>query len=79
MLLMLGYSANVAAVMAEQFPSEVRVTGISLPFAISVAAFGGTAPYIHRHRDDAARPGRFRLDDIADAAVVGTLIYASMR
>ena len=43
---LLGYSANCAAIMAEQFPTEVRVVGISLPYAVAVALFGGTAPYI---------------------------------
>ncbi|MGV9360189.1 MFS transporter [Amycolatopsis sp. NPDC003731] len=46
LVLLLGYSANVAAVMAEQFPPEVRATGIGLPYALSVAVFGGTVPYL---------------------------------
>ncbi|MGQ4411314.1 MFS transporter, partial [[Kitasatospora] papulosa] len=46
MLLILGYSANCAVVMAEQFPPEVRATGIALPYALAVAVFGGTAPYV---------------------------------
>jgi len=46
MLLLVGYSANCAAVMAEQFPTEVRTVGIALPYALATALFGGTAPYI---------------------------------
>ncbi|WP_030742908.1 MFS transporter [Streptomyces sp. NRRL F-5135] len=46
MLLVLGYSANCAVIMAEQFPPEVRATGIALPYALAVALFGGTAPYL---------------------------------
>lgn len=46
LVLLLGYSANVAAIMAEQFPPEVRATGIGLPYALSVAVFGGTVPYL---------------------------------
>ena len=46
MLLVLGYSANCAVIMAEQFPPEVRATGIALPYALAVAVFGGTAPYL---------------------------------
>ena len=45
-VLLVGYSANCAAVMAEQFPTEVRTVGIAVPYAIAVAIFGGTAPYI---------------------------------
>ena len=45
-VLLVGYSANCAAVMAEQFPTEVRTVGIALPYALATALFGGTAPYI---------------------------------
>jgi len=38
--------SNLAAFMAEQFPASVRTTGIGLPYAVTVAIFGGTAPYI---------------------------------
>lgn len=38
--------SNLAAFMAEQFPAKVRTTGIGLPYAVTVAIFGGTAPYI---------------------------------
>lgn len=45
-ILLVGYSANCAAIMAEQFPTEVRTVGIALPYALATALFGGTAPYI---------------------------------
>ncbi|MGH7620571.1 MAG: MFS transporter [Gemmatimonadaceae bacterium] len=45
-ILLVGYSANCAAIMAEQFPTEVRTVGIALPYALATAVFGGTAPYI---------------------------------
>jgi MFS transporter, MHS family, alpha-ketoglutarate permease len=44
--LLVGYSANCAAIMAEQFPTRVRAVGIAFPYALAVAVFGGTAPYI---------------------------------
>lgn len=40
------YAGSLAAVMAEQFPPEVRTAGISLPYGIAVALFGGTTPYL---------------------------------
>ncbi len=40
------YAGSLAAMMAEQFPPEVRTAGISLPYGIAVAVFGGTTPYI---------------------------------
>jgi MHS family alpha-ketoglutarate permease-like MFS transporter len=45
MIIMCGFGAASAVTMAEQFPAEVRVTGIALPYALSVTLFGGTAPY----------------------------------
>ena len=35
-----------ATTLAEIFPTEVRATGIGIPYAISVAVFGGTTPLI---------------------------------
>jgi MHS family alpha-ketoglutarate permease-like MFS transporter len=32
--------------MAEQFPTSVRTVGVGLPYALGVALFGGTAPYV---------------------------------
>jgi MHS family alpha-ketoglutarate permease-like MFS transporter len=33
-------------VKAELFPAEVRALGVGLPYALTVAIFGGTAEYI---------------------------------
>ncbi|HHT12824.1 MAG TPA: MFS transporter [Propionibacterium sp.] len=41
-----AYAGSLAAVMAEQFPPEVRTAGISLPYGIAVAVFGGLAPVL---------------------------------
>ncbi|MHC6225360.1 MFS transporter [Pseudomonas sp. X10] len=46
MVILTGFGAASAVTMAEQFPTEVRVTGIALPYALSVTLFGGTSPYI---------------------------------
>ncbi|MEV1296020.1 MFS transporter [Pseudonocardia sp. NPDC049635] len=34
------------ALLSEQFPTRTRVTGVSLAYALSVALFGGTAPFV---------------------------------
>ncbi|MEV4568703.1 MFS transporter [Nonomuraea sp. NPDC049419] len=76
-VLLVGYSANCAAVMAEQFPAEVRTTGIGLPYALSVGVFGGTAPYVttwlssNGHRD-------LVWIYVAGAALIGVIVYATM-
>jgi MHS family alpha-ketoglutarate permease-like MFS transporter len=72
-----GYSANCAVVMAEQFPAEVRSTGIGLPYAIAVAIFGGTAPYITTWMSTNGLRGWVWLY-VAVAALVGVAVYATM-
>jgi len=41
-----GYTAINAVVKAELFPVEVRALGVGLPYALTVAIFGGTAEYV---------------------------------
>ena len=41
-----GYSAVNAVVKAELFPASVRGLGVSLPYAVANAIFGGTAEYV---------------------------------
>lgn len=77
MTLLAGYASLIATVMAEQFPAEVRTTGIAFPYAISVAVFGGTAPYIttwlasEGHRD-------WVWLYVAGAALIGLVVYIFM-
>ncbi|TAL04615.1 MAG: MFS transporter [Rhodospirillaceae bacterium] len=41
-----GYTSINAAVKAELFPTEIRALGVALPYALTVAIFGGTAEYV---------------------------------
>lgn len=41
-----GYTAINAVVKAELFPVEIRALGVALPYALTVAIFGGTAEYV---------------------------------
>ncbi|OMH35018.1 MFS transporter [Tersicoccus sp. Bi-70] len=76
-VLLLGYSANCAVIMAEQFPAEVRATGIGLPYALAVAIFGGTAPYITTWMSSSGFGGWIWLYCVA-AAVIGLIVYLTM-
>jgi MHS family alpha-ketoglutarate permease-like MFS transporter len=40
------YSSISAVVKAELFPTQVRTLGVSLPYAVANAMFGGTAEYV---------------------------------
>lgn len=46
LVLFAGYGAVAPVAMAELFPTAVRTAGIGLPYALTVAVFGGTAPYL---------------------------------
>ena len=46
LLVVSGYTSINAVVKAELFPTEIRALGVSLPYAIAVSIFGGTAEYI---------------------------------
>jgi MHS family alpha-ketoglutarate permease-like MFS transporter len=41
-----GYTSINAIVKAELFPTRIRALGVGLPYALTVALFGGTAEYI---------------------------------
>ncbi|RPD45857.1 MFS transporter [Hymenobacter sediminis] len=41
-----GYTSINAVVKAELFPTEIRALGVGLPYALTVAIFGGSAEYI---------------------------------
>ncbi|MFF5635955.1 MFS transporter [Streptomyces sp. NPDC012825] len=40
--------ALLSATMAENFPTRVRTQGIGFAYSVSVAVFGGTAPYLNQ-------------------------------
>ena len=46
LLIVSGYTSINAIVKAELFPAEVRALGVGLPYALTVAIFGGSAEYI---------------------------------
>lgn len=46
LIIVSGYTSINAVVKAELFSSEVRALGVGLPYALTVAIFGGTAEYI---------------------------------
>ena len=46
LIIVSGYTSINAIVKAELFPAEVRALGVGLPYALTVAIFGGSAEYI---------------------------------
>ncbi|WP_405836759.1 MFS transporter [Streptomyces platensis] len=78
MALLTGYTAVSAAAMAELFPARVRTSGIGLPYAATVAAFGGTAPYLATALIDRDHADWFGWYTTA-LVLVSTVVYACMR
>lgn len=53
MCVLLGaYLAIAPAVYAELFPTNVRATAFGIPYAITIAAFGGTASMVQNWMSD---------------------------
>jgi len=77
LIFLTGYSANCAVIMSEQFPPEVRATGIGLPYALAVALFGGTAPYITTWMNTNGIGGWVWLY-CSIAAAIGLVVYLTM-
>ncbi len=46
LLIVANYTSINAIVKAELFPVEIRAIGVSLPYALAVSFFGGTAEYL---------------------------------
>ena len=42
-------AAIFPAVLSEQVPTQARAQGVGLVSSVSVAIFGGTAPYLHSY------------------------------
>ncbi|MFF5532020.1 MFS transporter [Streptomyces cinerochromogenes] len=78
MVLLTGYTAVSGAVMAELFPARVRTAGIGLSYAATVAAFGGTAPYLATTLIDRSHADWFAWY-VSGLTLISTLVYTGMR
>ncbi|WP_139007328.1 MFS transporter [Arthrobacter crystallopoietes] len=82
MLIFIAGSASIMpAVYSELFPTAVRTIGVAIPYALCVAAFGGTAAYLQAGFGiwfGDAGPTAFALYTIA-LLLVGTATVLSLR
>lgn len=74
MILLTGFTAISAAVNAETFPARVRAAGIGFPYSLTVALFGGTAPYIGTLFKDLGHAGLFPVY-VAVLCLVSSAVY----
>jgi len=73
-----GYTSINAVVKAELFPTEVRATGVAVPYAVTVSIFGGTAESIALYFKSIGHETYFYYYLTACIAL-SLVIYATMR
>ncbi|CAN5487117.1 MFS transporter [soil metagenome] len=72
-----GYTAINAVVKAELFPTEIRALGVALPYAVTVAIFGGTAEYIALWAKNAGREAWY-FWYVAGCVAMSLVVYSTM-
>jgi MHS family alpha-ketoglutarate permease-like MFS transporter len=73
-----GYTAINAIVKAELFPTKIRALGVGLPYALTVAVFGGTAELIAQALKKAGHESLF-FWYVAGCILVSLVVYGTMR
>lgn len=71
------WSSISAAVAAEMFPAAVRGAGIGFPYALAVAVFGGTGPYVATWLVDIGHATAFGWY-ISAVALFSTVVYLTL-
>ncbi|MBO1330855.1 MFS transporter [Streptomyces sp. VRA16 Mangrove soil] len=74
MVLLTGFTSISAAVNAEVFPARVRAAGIGFPYSLTVALFGGTAPYMGTWFKESGHSGLFPWY-VAALCLVSSAVY----
>ncbi|HZZ49187.1 MAG TPA: MFS transporter [Pseudonocardia sp.] len=78
LLIVTGYTSINAVVKAELFPTRIRALGVGLPYALTVAIFGGTAEYVALWCKKAGNESLF-FYYVAGCILVSLIAYARMR
>lgn len=78
LVLVTGYTSINAIVKAELFPTKIRALGVGLPYALTVAIFGGTAEYIGLGLKNIGLEPLFYFY-VAACALVSLIVYSTMR
>ncbi|MCP2257911.1 MFS transporter, MHS family, alpha-ketoglutarate permease [Streptoalloteichus tenebrarius] len=78
LVIVTGYTSINAVVKAELFPTRIRALGVGLPYALTVAIFGGTAEYVALWLKDAGHESWFYLY-VSACVLVSLIVYFCMR
>ena len=72
-----GYTSINAVVKAELFPARIRALGVGLPYALTVAIFGGTTEYVALGLKNIGHESWFFFY-VAGCAPISLLVYVFM-
>ncbi|MEV8615586.1 MFS transporter [Amycolatopsis sp. NPDC051373] len=78
LVIVTGYTSINAIVKAELFPTRIRALGVGLPYALTVAIFGGTAELIAQAMKKAGHESLF-FWYVAGCTLVSLIVYGTMR
>ncbi|SDW53045.1 MFS transporter, MHS family, alpha-ketoglutarate permease [Amycolatopsis xylanica] len=78
LVIVTGYTSINAIVKAELFPTKIRAIGVGLPYALTVAVFGGTAELIAQALKKAGHESLF-FYYVAGCALISLIVYGTMR
>lgn len=74
MVFLSGFTSISAALNAELIPGRVRASGIGFPYSLTVAVFGGTAPYMGTWFASLGNPGLFGWY-VAGLCLISLIVY----
>lgn len=78
LVIVTGYTSINAIVKAELFPTKIRALGVGLPYALTVAIFGGTAEYVALGLKSAGHESWFYWY-VSGCVLVSLIVYGTMR
>ena len=78
LIIVSGYTSINAIVKAELFPAQIRALGVGLPYALTVAIFGGSAEYVALWFKNAGHEPYFYWY-ITGCILMSLLVYVFMR
>jgi MFS transporter, MHS family, alpha-ketoglutarate permease len=78
LVIVTGYTSINAIVKAELFPTKIRALGVGLPYALTVAIFGGTAELIGQWLKKIGHEPLF-FWYVAGCILVSLIVYGTMR
>ncbi|MCO1577509.1 MFS transporter [Crossiella sp. SN42] len=78
LVIVTGYTSINAIVKAELFPTNIRALGVGLPYALTVAIFGGSSEFVALWLKQAGMESVY-FYYVAGCVLVSLIVYGSMR